>query len=58
MIEFELSSILFVNLCIDLSKSLAKEEIPLETNMLLALYGLEIQRRRRSTLLYISLWIA
>ena len=34
MIKFELSSILFVNLYIDLCKSSAKEEIPLEANML------------------------
>ena len=51
MIEFKLSSIRFLNLYINLRKCSAKEGIPLETNMLLALYGLEIQRRRRSTLL-------
>ena len=49
--EFELSSIRFVNLYIDLRKDSAKEGIPLETNMLLALYGPEIERRQRSTLL-------
>ena len=52
MIEFELSSIRFANLYnIALRKCSAKEGIPLETYMLLTLYGLEIQRRRRSTLL-------
>ena len=56
MIEFELSSIWFLNLYTDLRKSSAKEGIPLETNMLLALYGLEIQRSRQSTLLYGMVW--
>ena len=56
MIEFELTSICFVNLKIDLRKSFANDGIPLETNMLLALYGLEIQRSRRNTLLYICLF--
>ena len=37
MIEFELSSSLYVNLYIDLRKSSAKEGLSLKTNMLLAL---------------------
>ena len=51
IIELELLSILFVNLYTYFRRSSANVGIPLDTNILLALYGLEMQRKRRKTLL-------
>ena len=51
IIELELLSILFENLYTDFRRSSANVGILLDTNILLALYGLEMQRRRRKTLL-------
>ena len=47
--QFELCSTRCANLSIDVRSSSANVGIPLETNILLALYGLQIPRRRRST---------
>ena len=53
IIELELLSILFENLHVytDFRRSSANVGTLLDTNILLAPYGLEMQRRRRKTLL-------
>ena len=51
ILELELLSILFENLYTDFRRNSANVGILLDTNILLALYGLEMQRRRRKTLL-------
>ena len=50
IIELERLSILFENLYTDFRRSSANVGIPLDANILLALYGLEMQRRRLTTI--------
>ena len=53
IIELELLSILFENLYTEFRRGSANVGILIDTNILLALYGLEMQGRRRKTLLYL-----